>query len=46
MQARLTAAGWVVLAFAWRTLVDRPGGIVSSVRALLVAPPVAEAESA
>jgi hypothetical protein len=46
VQTRLTAAGWVVLAFAWRTLVERPGGIVSSVRALLDAPPVAEAESA
>jgi very-short-patch-repair endonuclease len=31
----LTAAGWVVLRFTWRQVVDRPGQVVEIVRATL-----------
>jgi very-short-patch-repair endonuclease len=34
-RARLTAAGWTVLAFTWRMVTDDPDGVVASLRSVL-----------
>jgi len=34
-QNRLVAAGWTVLRFTWRDLVERPGYVLATIRAML-----------
>ena len=34
-RARLQAAGWTVLAFTWRMLMDEPGAVVRAIRSVL-----------